>query len=144
MLLLLLLLLLRLLQQASLKPRWLWSRGPAAILFVLRDTCSYSIANYFVLVFRGITRLSCDVLQNGVSYRCSSVKLTPNRGFANQKGGLGRCSPLPKTSSKKCFPAVLPWQKKAMIFIPGSQKKERGHIRQNRPLTKPPFCFLSN
>ena len=34
---------------------------------------------------------------------------------------------------------------KAMIFaIPEPPKQEQGHIRQNRPVTKPPFCSLSN
>ena len=27
--------------------------------------------------------------------------------------------------------------------VPLHQKPERGHIRQNRPFTKPPVCFLS-
>ena len=39
------------------------------------------------------------------------------------------------------FPAVLPWQTTAMTFdLPGPQKPERGHIRQNRPkLQNRPF-----
>ena len=42
--------------------------------------------------------------------------------------------PLYWISSRKSFPAVLPWHKKAVTFdIPGPQKPERGHIRQNRP-----------
>ena len=46
-------------------------------------------------------------------------------------------------SSKNSCPAVLPWQNKATIFdIPGPQKPERGHIRQNRPFKKPPFVPL--
>ena len=51
---------------------------------------------------------------------------------------LASVSPVPT------FPpnAVLAWQKTAMIFdIPGPQETERGHIRQNRPFTKPPLCF---
>ena len=53
--------------------------------------------------------------------------------------------PCTETSSQKTsFPAVLPWQKKAMIFdVPGLLKPERGYIRQNHPFPKPPFCFLS-
>ena len=52
--------------------------------------------------------------------------------------------PFTKISSKQSFPAVLPWKKKAMIFdIPGPQRPERGHIRQNHPFTKPPICLLS-
>ena len=31
----------------------------------------------------------------------------------------------------------------AKIVLPLYQKPERAHIRQNRPCTKPPFCFLS-
>ena len=43
------------------------------------------------------------------------------------------------------FPAVLIWQKNAMIFdfSWGPTKLERGHSRQNRPFTRPPFRFLS-
>ena len=45
-----------------------------------------------------------------------------NQGFARQggfqKGGFGRCSPVPKFPPKcLSFPAVLPWQKKAMISL---------------------------
>ena len=36
---------------------------------------------------------------------------------------------------------VLAEQKKAMVFdSPAHPNPERGHIRQNRPFTKPPFC----
>ena len=52
--------------------------------------------------------------------------------------------PLYQNFLQKSLPAVLPWQKKTMFFdIPGPQKLERGHIRQNRLLQDPPFCFLS-
>ena len=52
-----------------------------------------------------------------------------------------RCTQI---ASKKSFAAMLSWQKTAMILeIPWPPKPERGHIRQNRPFTKPPFCFLS-
>ena len=57
-----------------------------------------------------------------------------------QKGGFWQMFPCTEISSKKSFLAVLPWQKKAMIVdIPGPREPERGHIRQNRPSTKPPF-----
>ena len=60
------------------------------------------------------------------------------RGF-DKGGGFGRCSPVPKFPSRSC-PAMLPWQKKTMIFdIPEPHKPERRHIRQNHPFTKPPF-----
>ena len=41
-------------------------RGPAAILFISRDTCSDSIAKLFRACFRGgIAQLSRDMLQSG-------------------------------------------------------------------------------
>ena len=49
-------------------------RGPAAILFISRDTFSDSIANLFRACFPGggggggIAQVSRDVLQNGVSH----------------------------------------------------------------------------
>ena len=54
-----------------------------------------------------------------------------------------RMFPCTKISSKKSFPVVLCWQKEAKSLIFLAPKPERGHIRQNRPFTKPPFCFLS-
>ena len=65
------------------------------------------------------------------------------RGFATgwfAKGWVWQMFHCTEVSSEKSFPAVLPWQKKAMTFdIPGPQKPERGYIRQSRPFTKPPF-----
>ena len=62
-----------------------------------------------------------------------------------QKGGFGGCSrnqqlergyirisPVPETRTR------------VHADVPQYQKPERGHIRRNRPLTQPPFCFLSN
>ena len=43
-----------------------------------------------------------------------------------------RCSPVPKTGTR------------LHSDVRRHQKPERGHIRQNHPLTKPPFSFLSN
>ena len=43
-----------------------------------------------------------------------------------QKGVLGGCSPVPKTGMGGHSDVIL------------HQKPERGHIRQNRPFTKPP------
>ena len=44
------------------------------------------------------------------------------------------------SSSNTSFPAVLRWQKKAMIFdVPGPTKPERGHIRQNALSQNCPF-----
>ena len=44
-----------------------------------------------------------------------------------QEGHFGRCSPVPRSPPKKSFPAVLPRQKKAMIFdVPGPQNGNEG------------------
>ena len=46
-------------------------RGPAAILFLSRDTCSDSIANSFVLVFMGYrTIMARYVAKWGVAQMC--------------------------------------------------------------------------
>ena len=62
-------------------------------------------------------------------------ELTPdletNERSGFQKGGFGGCSPVPKTGTR------------VHADVPQYQKPERGHIHQNRPFTKPPFCFLS-
>ena len=56
-------------------------RGPAAIPFISRDTCSDSIAKLFCACFcGGIAQLSRDTLQNGVSHRCACVKLSAGGG----------------------------------------------------------------
>ena len=63
-------------------------RGPAAILFVLLDTCSDRIASLLRLFLKGITQLSCDMLQNGVSHRCACVRLSTKPGYRTI---LGKC-----------------------------------------------------
>ena len=64
-------------------------RGPAAILFISRDTCSDSIANLFRACFYGgIAQLSRDMLQNGVSHRGACVKLSTKGGYRTI---LGEC-----------------------------------------------------
>ena len=57
-------------------------RGPAVILFMLRYTCSDSIAKVFRACFLwGIAQLSRDTLQNGVSHRCARVKLSTKGAY---------------------------------------------------------------
>ena len=64
-------------------------RGPAAILFISRDTCSGSIAKAFACLFLwGIARISRDMLQIGVSPRCVCVKLSTKRGYRTILGGM--------------------------------------------------------
>ena len=64
-------------------------RGPVAILFISRDVCSDSIAKFFRVCFcGGIAHLSRDTLQNGVSHRCASVKLSTKGGYRTI---LGEC-----------------------------------------------------
>ena len=47
-------------------------RGPAAILFISRDTCSDTVAKLYGDCFcGGIAQLSRDMLQNGESHRCA-------------------------------------------------------------------------
>ena len=55
-----------------------------------------------------------------------------------QQGGFGRCSPLPTV------PAVLPWQKKAMIIesmivLDPDKTRNKGTFAKNLPFTKPPL-----
>ena len=58
-------------------------RGPAAVLFISRNTCSNSIAKLFRAYFYGgIAPLSRDMLQNRVSHRCACVKLSTKGGIA--------------------------------------------------------------
>ena len=62
-------------------------RGPIAILFISRDTCSDSIAKLFCACFLwGIAQLSRDMLQNGVSHRCAFVKLSTKGGVSHHIG----------------------------------------------------------
>ena len=83
--------------------------------------------------YQGYTNWACCILQNGAFL---SFVLGGGGGFA--QGWFWKMVPCTEISSEKSVPAVLPWQKKPMIFeIPGPPKPERGHIRQNRPCTKP-------
>ena len=43
--------------------------------------------NYFVHAFVGITHLSRDMVQKGVSHRCACVKLSTNGGYRTMLGG---------------------------------------------------------
>ena len=64
-------------------------RGPVAILFISRDACNDSIAKLFRACFLwGIAQLSRDMLQNGVSHRCTCVKLSTKVGCRTI---LGEC-----------------------------------------------------
>ena len=56
-------------------------RGPAAILFMSRDTCSDNIAKRFRACFYGYPAISRDMLQNGVSHSCACVKLSAKGGY---------------------------------------------------------------
>ena len=63
----------------------------------------------------------------------------------SQKGGFqkGGCSFVPKLPPKSLFLQCYPGRKKLWSWNSWIPKPERGYIRRNRPLTKPPFCFLS-
>ena len=57
-------------------------RGPVAILSISRDTCSDSIAKSFRACFcGGIAQLSRDMLQDGLSHKYASVKLSTKGGY---------------------------------------------------------------
>ena len=60
-------------------------------------------------------------------------------------GGFGGCSLAPTTRMR--VHSDVPWYKKLRRRVHSDvsryQEPEWGHIRQNRPFTKPPFCFLS-
>ena len=49
-------------------------RGPAAILFISRDSCSEYRQTLSSLFLWSIAQLSRDILQNGVSHRFACVK----------------------------------------------------------------------
>ena len=63
------------------------------------------------------------------------------RVVSKKVGGLGnfwQMFPCTEISSKRSFPAVLPWQKKAIIFdIPGPSRSAKTETRVDSP--KPPF-----
>ena len=64
-------------------------RGPVAILFISRDTCSDSIAKLLRALFcGGIAQLSRDMLQNGVSHRCVCAIVSTKGGYRTI---LGEC-----------------------------------------------------
>ena len=62
--------------------------GPAAILFISRDTCSDSIAKRFRARFVGYRKLSRNMLHNEVSHRCACVKLITKGGVSHHFGEL--------------------------------------------------------
>ena len=61
-------------------------RGPAAILFISRVTCSDSIAKLFRACFYRVSHNSRDMLQTGVSQRCACVKLVAKGGVSHHFG----------------------------------------------------------
>ena len=64
-----------------------WLRGPVAILFISRDTCSDSIAKLFRACFCGVSQIIAqNMLQNGVSHRCACVKLITTEGYRTSLG----------------------------------------------------------
>ena len=73
----------------------------------------------------------------------TSIGGSQKGGF--QKGGFGGCSPAPRTGMRvhSDVPRHPKTATRVHANVPRHQKQERGHIRQNRPFTKPPFCFLS-
>ena len=102
----------------------------------------------------GAIKTHCTAMDSVAANRrlksCVRKSKDSNPGFAKgwfPKGWFWQmfpCTAISSKKSKKSFPAVLSWQKKAVIFdFPAPPKPEQDHIRQNRPFTKPPFCFLS-
>ena len=88
----------------------------------------------FRLRFQGnLLHFSCDFTFLGVRKRVVSkrVVLADVPGYQKKNEGTFRCSPDTKNRTEK------------NSDVPQYQKPERGYIRQDRPFTKPPFCFLS-
>ena len=63
-------------------------RGPAAILFISRDTCSDSIAKLFRACFMGYRTIIARYVAKRVSHRCAFVKLSNNGGYRTIFGGV--------------------------------------------------------
>ena len=80
----------------------------------------------------GESAIPCDTRKMGCDRDSDTLKFGGSQKGGFQKGGFGGYSPVPKPGTR------------VQSDVPRYQKPERGHIRQNRPFTKPPFCFLSN
>ena len=82
---------------------------------------------------------------SGVRKRVVSQKGGFAKGWFRKRVVLAGCSPVPKTGSRVHLD--VPRHEKTGTRVHSDvsqhQKPERGHIRQNRPLTNLPFCFLS-
>ena len=73
----------------------------------------------------------------------SPPRASQKGGF--QKRGFGGCSPVPKEGTR-VHSDVPRYQRKERRYIrmfPGTASRNDWNICQNRPFTKPPFCFLS-
>ena len=73
----------------GLDPKSLNFRGPVAILFISRDTCSDSIAKLFRACFLwGIAQISRDMLQNGGIAQMCLCKTKYQGGVSHLFGGV--------------------------------------------------------
>ena len=80
---------------------------------------------------------SCDSLALG----CFSLWVDKRVVF--HKGGFGGCSPRNENRNEGIF-GCSPGTKtgtRARSHVSPERKPERGHVRQNHPFTKPPFCL---
>ena len=67
-----------------------------------------------------------------------------DKRVVSQKGGFGGCPPPPKENRNEGTFGCSPGTKtgtRVRSHVPSERKSERGHIRQNHPFTKPPFCL---
>ena len=83
-------------------------RGPAAILFISRDTCSDSLAKQFRACLNGgggIARLLRDTLRNGISHRFACAKLSSKGGVSHHFGGA--LTSLKKFCAIWCLAAIV-------------------------------------
>ena len=61
-----------------------------------------------------------------------------------QKGGFGRCSPGTKIGTRVHSDVFFGTKTGTRVrsHVAPERKQERGHIGQNHPFAKPPFCLL--
>ena len=84
---------------------------------------------------------------------CSPAPQNRNEGtfgcsrYQNRNDGTLGCSESPVANPRTRVHSDVPQYHRPepgyIRMFPGTNKPDRGHIRQNRPFTKAPFCFLS-
>ena len=90
-------------------------------------------------------KLDTSLTDKQSSIGISKVQLGVCKRVVSKKGGFGGRSQVPNRNEGtfRCSPVPNKNRDEGTFGCSPVPKKERGHIRQNRPFTKPPFCFLS-